>query len=82
MICPFLFKEECHRYKILAMYEEGKIPEKNITGVEFQLFLTDYHTWICPIFVLEYPQQEGLPGLPKWKPSSRTGVYLGLYLMR
>ena len=37
----------------------------------------DFHTWGCPVFVLEALLQGGLVGLPIWEPRSITGVYLG-----
>ena len=37
----------------------------------------DYHTWVCPIFILEDTLKGDLSGLPKWEPRSGTGVYLG-----
>ena len=59
------------------MDKDRKTPDKNFSGVEFQNFPTDYHTWVCPIFLLEGPLQGGPEGLPKWEPRSRTVVYIG-----
>jgi len=39
--------------------------------------LADFHTFGCPVFVLEASLQDGHK-LPKWKPRSRMAVYLGL----
>ena len=36
--------------------------------------ITDYHTWGCPVFVLESQAQMKMD--PKWNPRSRIGVYL------
>ena len=61
---------------------QGSVPEvqqpgngwgKNMTdqkfsGVEFQIFHTDYHTWGFPVFLLEVSLQEGQAGLHKWEP--------------
>ena len=47
------------------MDEDRKTPEKKVSGVEFQNFPTDYHTWVCPLFVLEPLLQVGPAGLPK-----------------
>ncbi len=38
--------------------------------------LTDFHTFGCPVFVLEPRLQQGLK-IPKWQPRSRQAVYLG-----
>ena len=53
------------------------VAEQNFVCVEFQNFPLDYHTWGCPIFVLEAPLQGVPSGLPKWEPMDRTKVYLG-----
>ena len=34
------------------MNEDGKTSEKKFSDLEFQIFLTDHHTWGCVIFVL------------------------------
>jgi hypothetical protein len=39
--------------------------------------INDFHTFGCPVFVLEASLQDGHK-LPKWKPRSRMAVYLGL----
>ena len=38
---------------------------------------TDFHTWGCPVFILDAPNQSGSIGTPKWSPKSHTGIYLG-----
>ena len=45
--------------------------------MELQISPTDYHTWVSPIFVLEYPLKGGPAGRPKWEPMAKNGVYLG-----
>ena len=77
MMWPFYFKSECQRRNILEIDKYGKTLEQNFSVVEFQICSTDYHTWVCPVFVLEAPLQVVLSGLPKWDPKARTGVYLG-----
>ena len=39
------------------MEEDGKTPEQKFSGVGFQICPIDYHTWVCPIFVIEAPLQ-------------------------
>ena len=29
---------------------------------------TDFHTWGCPVFVLDAENQSGFTGTPKWDP--------------
>ena len=39
--------------------------------------MKSFHTLFCPIYVLDgRSQSTGGPGLPKWEPRSRIGVYL------
>jgi hypothetical protein len=38
--------------------------------------LRDFHPFGCPVFVLEASLQDG-HRIPKWKPRSRMGIYLG-----
>ena len=66
MLWIFLFKSVCQRYNILDMDEDVKMQEQNFSGMEFQIFPTDYHTWGFPVFVLESPLQVRPSGIPKW----------------
>ena len=65
MMRLFSFKAACQRYHRLEMDEGGKTLEQKFSGVEFQFFPTEYHTWGFPVFVLEAPLQGGKAGLPK-----------------
>ena len=38
---------------------------------------TDFHTWGCPVYVLDAENQSGSIGTPKWDPKSHAGIYLG-----
>ena len=71
---PLLFKLLFQRYNRLDMDEELNTTEHNITGVDFQICLMEYHTWGYPLFFLEDPVQGGLAGLPKWESREMTGV--------
>ena len=77
MLRTFFFQEGWQSYNSLELDEDRKTPEQKISGMEFQNFPTDYHTWVCPVFVLEPPLQGGPEGLPKWKPRASTRVYIG-----
>jgi hypothetical protein len=39
--------------------------------------LQDFHTWGCPVFILDPKLQSGQK-LPRWQPHSRQGVFMGL----
>ena len=76
MLCPFSFKAAFQRYNILEMDDDGKTPEQKFSGVAFQIFPTDYHTWEFPVFVIESSLYGALEGLTKWDSRAKTGVYI------
>jgi hypothetical protein len=39
--------------------------------------ILDFHTWGCPVFVLD-PQLQSGQKLPRWQPRSRQGIFMGL----
>jgi hypothetical protein len=39
--------------------------------------LQDFHTWGCPVFILDPKLQSGQK-LPQWQPRSRQGIYMGI----
>ena len=55
---------------------------KKFAGVDLQISPTDYHTWGCPVLVLESPLNGGLAGIPKWEPRASNGFYLVHFLFR
>jgi len=56
--------------------DSGLSPEEIFTGKKSQNKLEDFHTFGCPIFVLEAALQQGNK-IPKWQPRSRLALYLG-----
>jgi hypothetical protein len=55
----------------------GLSPDKIFSGHKTsRCRLKDFHPFGCPVFVLEASLQNGHK-IPKWKPRSRMGVYLG-----
>ena len=59
------------------MDKDIKTPGYKFSGVNFQIFPTDYHTWVFPVFVQEAPMKGGPKGIPKWVLRTRTREYLG-----
>ena len=45
MLWNFSFKTACQRYNILEIYEYGNTLKQNVSGLEFQICPTEYHTW-------------------------------------
>ena len=66
MMCHLSFKAAYQRYKSLDIYKDGYILEKNFAGAAFQILPMDYHTWVCPIFILEDTLKGDLSGIPRW----------------
>ena len=56
--------------------ENGLSPEDIFTGQKLDSRLQDFHTFGSPVFVL-HPILANGKQLPKWKPRSRMGMYLG-----
>jgi hypothetical protein len=54
----------------------GQTPAELFTGIKHRNKLLDFHPFGCPIFVLDPTLQQGHK-IPRWKPRSRVGVYLG-----
>jgi hypothetical protein len=55
----------------------GLSPDEIFSGQKStKSHFTDFHPFGCPVFVLEASLQNGHK-IPKWKPRSRMGVYLG-----
>eukprot|EP00957_Ditylum_brightwellii_P144229 10989028-Ditylum_brightwellii.AAC.1 len=46
-------------------------------GEKEEIVADDFHTWGCPVMVLDAKLQTGTgTGPPKWEPRARAGVYL------
>lgn len=57
---------------------DGLAPEEKWSGVKFHDYnhLWRMHPWGCPCYVLDLVLQNGKK-LPKWRPQSRLGKYVG-----
>ena len=47
----------------------------NTNAVNFQL--KHYHTFGCPVYILDSRLQMNPKGVPKWNPQSTLGIYVG-----
>ncbi len=78
MLWPFAVKAAIERINCLHQDLEGKTPHSKFFGTDdLPLNVQDYHTFGCPVYVLDSRLQSGTLGPPKWEPRSRIGVYLG-----
>ena len=66
-----------HRHNRLSLDQNGDSPLEKFTGTRDDCLPTEYHTWGCPTFILDAPNQSSTIGTPKWNPKSHTGIYLG-----
>jgi hypothetical protein len=58
--------------------EKGMCPADIFTGsLVPRHHLLDFHTWGCPVFVLD-PQLQSGQKLPRWQLRSRQGIFMGL----
>ena len=62
---------------VLTVNEKHESPASAITGTENIINHKDFHTWGCPVYVLDAGLQSGSIGPPKWDPRSRLGIYVG-----
>ena len=73
----FALLADTKRHNELSLDENGKSPLEKFSSTTDEITCNDFHTWGCPVFVLDEANQSGLTGSPKWDPRARAGVYLG-----
>ncbi len=61
----------------LSMNANGKTLLSQFAQVDCQVSVQDFHTWGCPVFVLNGRLQSDPKGVPKWEPCCRVGIYMG-----
>ena len=77
VLWPFAMQCIVDRHNRLSLDENNKSPLEKFSGIEDDPIPTTFHTFGCPTFVLDAPNQSGGIGTPKWQPRSHTGIYLG-----
>ena len=77
VLWPYAVQAIVERHNILALDVDGRSPLEKFTGIDDDKIPTQFHTWGCPVFILDAANQSGAIGTPKWKPRSHTGIYLG-----
>eukprot|EP00957_Ditylum_brightwellii_P084803 6447834-Ditylum_brightwellii.AAC.2 len=78
---PFAYKPQDESHNHLELNTDGLSPIEVLLGHKEEIAAEDFHTWGCPIYVLDSTLQTWL-GIepPKWDPLPRVGVYLVSYL--
>jgi hypothetical protein len=75
---PLAMDYAAYTYNHMPSIESGMAPIDLFTKTTVpRQRLKDLHVWGCPTYVLEPKLQDGKK-LPRWKPRSRRGVFLGL----
>ena len=64
-------------HNVLNLNEDGKSPQEMLSGFNGDIDVKHFHTWGCPVFVLDHQNQSGLGGTSKWNPKAKIGMYLG-----
>jgi hypothetical protein len=76
---PLAMQHAVYLWNHLPDKDSGIAPIEIFTGSKFENYahLHRAHVWGTPVFVLEPTLQDGKK-LPKWKPRSRQGMYVGV----
>ena len=75
---PFAMEHAVYLWNHLPVVDSKFAPVELFSGTKFDSYshLRRLHVWGCPAYVLDPKLQDGKK-LPKWKPRSRRGQYLG-----
>jgi len=68
IIWPLALKATCERVNNPSINETGESPHSRISKADNIIMKQDYHTWGCPVYVLDEKLQSGSIGTPKWEP--------------
>ena len=77
ILWPFALKTACERLNKFSINDNGDSPESVLANVANSAQVQDFHTWGCPVYILESGLQSGSIGPPKWDPRARLGIYVG-----
>lgn len=77
MLWPLALKVACERMNNLSLDDDGNSPASILAGTENQIIVENYHTFGCPVFVLDSSLQSRSIGPPKWNPRANLGIYVG-----
>ena len=75
ILWPFAIKAVEDMRNDLKLNEKGWAPIHHYSKLFSNIEIKHWHTWDCPVFVLDTKAQSG--HLPKWDPKARVGIYLG-----
>ena len=78
MLWSFAAKCAQDRMNNLHINLDGETPDMRFSGVKkVNVQVRQYHTFGCPVYILDSRLQSNPKGVPKWEPRSRLGIYVG-----
>jgi len=77
MLWPYAIKAAAERHNNLKLDDTGRSPIEKFSATKSELHICNFHTFGCPVYVLDSRLQDRSGGVPKWEPRSRVGIYLG-----
>ena len=67
MLWPFYVKEAIERLNLLQLDLDGNTPTAKFYNIKnIKPNAHEYHTFVCPVYVLNYKVQSFYIGPPKW----------------
>ena len=77
MLWPLALLAVAERHNLIKFDANIKIPLEKFSGVQVDVGINHFHTWVFPVCVLDSRLQDGHGNIPKWDPRARDGIYLG-----
>ena len=78
MLWPFVTKCAQDRMTNLHVDLNLETPDMKFSNTKaVNVQLKHYHTFGCPVYILDSRLQMNPKGVPKWEPRSRLGIYVG-----
>ena len=65
---PFALLADTNRHNNLTLDETGRSPIENFSDTAAEIVCSDYHTWVCPCFILREANPSVTIGTPKCQP--------------
>ena len=76
VLWPYAAQYLVERHNRLSLDKHTKSPLEKLSGIDDNISPSDFHTWGCPVYILDSANQ-GAISTPKWEPRSHIGIYLG-----
>ena len=76
MLQPLAVLDVAELHNVLKLDANGKIPLEKFSGLQGDVGIKYFHTWGCPVYVLDSRLQDGPGKIPKWYPRAWAVIYL------